>query len=102
MVKPFPQAALWFPKKYLEGLKTRFEQSNLSCTTLKRDQPDDAKPEVLRLSTMHRAKGLEFDQVIVLLDGSLPLEADEEDNTPNLVYVALTRARRNAGLIEIS
>jgi superfamily I DNA/RNA helicase len=74
--------------KYLGGLKTRFEQSNLSCTTLKRNQQDDTKLELHRLSTMHRAKGPEFDQVIVLLDGSLPLEADEEDNTPDrLIHI---------------
>ena len=69
---------------------------------IKHDQPDESKQDILRLSTMHRSKGLEFDQVSVIIDGSLPLDANEEDNTPNLIYVSLTRARRRAALIEIS
>ena len=50
---------------------------------------------------MHRAKGLKFDQVIVILDNTIPLDVDDEDNTPNLIYVSLTRARSLAALIEL-
>ena len=50
---------------------------------------------------LHRAKGLEFDQVIVILDNTIPLDVDDEDNTPNLIYVSLTRARSLATLIEL-
>jgi superfamily I DNA/RNA helicase len=86
----------------LSGLQTRLEGAGTSCVILSRNKVDERNPKMLRLSTMHRAKGLEFDQVIVLLDGALPKNADESDNTPNLVYVALTRARRHAALIELS
>ena len=72
---------------------------NSVCIT--HDQLDEDKPEILRLSTMHRAKGLEFDQVIVILDNPIPLDVDDEDNTPNLIYVSLTRARSLAALIEL-
>ena len=88
--------------KILDSLKTHFEQTGLNCTVLKHDQLDEDKPEILRLSTMHRAKGLEFDQVIVILDNTIPLDVDDEDNTPNLIYVSLTRARSLAALIELS
>ncbi len=99
----YPKTCVMVSKnKILESLKTHFEQTELNCTAIKHDQPDESKQEILRLSTMHRSKGLEFDQVIVIFDGTLPLEADEEDNTPNLIYVSLTRARRRAALIEIS
>ena len=87
--------------KIINSLKTHFEQTGLNYTVLKHDQLDEDKPEILRLSTMHRAKGLEFDQVIVILDNTIPLDVDDEDNTPNLIYVSLTRARRLAALIEL-
>ena len=48
---------------------------------------------------MHRAKGLEFDQVIVTYHGQFPPHLDEEDQTPHLIYVALTRARKHAAII---
>ena len=87
--------------KILNSLKTHFEQTGLNCTVLKHDQLDEDKPEILRLSTMHRAKGLEFDQVIVIIDNPIPLDVDDEDNTLNLIYVSLTRARSLAALIEL-
>jgi DNA helicase-2/ATP-dependent DNA helicase PcrA len=56
--------------------------------------------EVLRLSTVHQAKGLEFDAVFVIMlcDGLFPsarsLEAPEdEEEERRLLYVAITRAR---------
>ena len=56
--------------------------------------------ERLRLSTIHQAKGLEFDVVFVIMlcDGLFPsersLEADEgEEEERRLMYVAITRAR---------
>jgi len=68
---------------------------------------DQATPGV-RLATMHRVKGLEFDHVIVVAanDGTLPLPAvlsaagDEaerqrlEVEERSLLYVAATRARQ--------
>ena len=56
--------------------------------------------EKIRLSTIHQAKGLEFDVVFVIMlcDGLFPssrsLEsADGEEEERRLFYVALTRAR---------
>ncbi len=62
------------------------------------DPHDDA--EKIRLSTIHQAKGLEFDVVflIMLCDGLFPsarsmesIEGEEEER--RLFYVAITRAR---------
>jgi DNA helicase-2/ATP-dependent DNA helicase PcrA len=64
------------------------------------DQPARADDERLRLSTIHQAKGLEFDVVFVIMlcDGMFPsarsLETPEgEEEERRLMYVAITRAR---------
>ena len=71
------------------------------------DQRD--KPGI-RLATMHRVKGLEFEHMIVVAanEGVIPLKAavvdaedavarrDAETGERSLLYVALTRARRSA------
>ena len=66
---------------------------------------DDGRPatsddEQLRLSTIHQAKGLEFDVVFVIMmcDGLFPSERsletfEGEEEERRLVYVAITRAR---------
>jgi DNA helicase-2/ATP-dependent DNA helicase PcrA len=63
-----------------------------------RRPPDD---EELRLSTIHQAKGLEFDVVfiIMLCDGMFPAERSlempgGEEEERRLMYVAITRARQ--------
>lgn len=67
------------------------------------DQPADRDTERIRLSTIHQAKGLEFDIVFVitLCDGLFPsarsIESDEDgeglEEERRLFYVAITRAR---------
>jgi DNA helicase-2/ATP-dependent DNA helicase PcrA len=63
-------------------------------------QPASTDDERLRLSTIHQAKGMEFDVVFVIMlcDGLFPsersLETDEgEEEERRLMYVAITRAR---------
>ncbi len=67
------------------------------------DQPADRDDERIRLSTIHQAKGLEFDVVFVIMmcDGLFPsarsIEGDEDgdalEEERRLFYVAITRAR---------
>ncbi len=64
------------------------------------DHPADRDEERIRLSTIHQAKGLEFDVVFIIMlsDGSFPsarsMETDEgEEEERRLFYVAITRAR---------
>ncbi len=63
-------------------------------------QPADRDDEKIRLSTIHQAKGLEFDVVfiVMLCDGLFPsarsMESTEgEEEERRLFYVAVTRAR---------
>jgi hypothetical protein len=63
------------------------------------DFPDDLIPirsDKIVISTIHRAKGLEFDRVFVLYDLPPEREDNDEDDAERarLLYVALTRARR--------
>ncbi|UBM09979.1 UvrD-helicase domain-containing protein [Cupriavidus metallidurans] len=51
------------------------------------------------MSTMHRAKGLEFDCVAVVAPKSYVEEQAAEGNQRQLLYVALTRAKRGAALV---
>jgi DNA helicase-2/ATP-dependent DNA helicase PcrA len=64
------------------------------------DRPTTTDEDCLRLSTIHQAKGLEFDVVfiIMLCDGFFPLSRvveipDGEEEERRLFYVAITRAR---------
>ena len=64
------------------------------------EQPAQRDEEQVRLSTIHQAKGLEFDVVfiIMLCDGLFPSErslesVDGEEEERRLMYVAITRAR---------
>ncbi|MEI7939864.1 MAG: UvrD-helicase domain-containing protein [Verrucomicrobiota bacterium] len=64
------------------------------------EQTSKTDDERLRLSTIHQAKGLEFDVVfiIMLCDGLFPSErsletAEGEEEERRLLYVAITRAR---------
>ncbi|MCY4007932.1 MAG: ATP-binding domain-containing protein [Rhodobacteraceae bacterium] len=50
----------------------------------------------LKLLTAHRAKGLEFDDVVILDGGWRHASRNEDQDAPRrLFYVAMTRARRN-------
>ena len=75
---------------------------------IRRSTPEDRRTSGLRLATMHRVKGLEFDYIVVagVNEGVVPLrvgpaaEADPFEAAENetreraLLYVAVTRAKR--------
>ena len=70
------------------------------------DKTADRDAEQIKLSTIHQAKGLEFDVVFVIMlcDGLFPSERtlnadDGEEEERRLFYVAITRARNELYLI---
>lgn len=91
---------------YQSALKGR----GLETYVLTSKEPEDRSRAGLRLATMHRVKGLEFDRIVVAgaSAGVLPLASpfaasadpavhDDLDRQERaLLYVALTRARREA------
>jgi superfamily I DNA/RNA helicase len=63
-----------------------------------RSVPD---PGTVQFATMHRAKGLEFDHVVVVAPQAYLGYPLETENQRKLIYVALTRAKREAVLLKV-
>lgn len=75
---------------------------------IRRSEAEDRKKPGIRLATMHRVKGLEFDRVIIagVNDGVVPLEdgwtktsdqviqKETETHERALLYVSATRAKK--------
>lgn len=76
-----------------------FADKGMKTYVIEVSKRDVSDPEVIRFSTMHRAKGLEFDQVLVLVPTSYLGEPADTVNERKLLYVATTRAKRAAGLV---
>lgn len=81
--------------KLRDAVAHALNERGMVTTTIQADSVDHAESTAVRVSTMHRAKGLEFDRVVVLAHGS----ADAEDDVAQLFYVSLTRAKSGAVLI---
>jgi len=79
-------------RKYFQGL-------GAATHTIEANERDPQDSTKLRFSTMHRAKGLEFDQVVVIAERS-SLDGDDADQYRKLAYVALTRAKKAAALLK--
>ena len=91
-----------------DSVRQAIEEAGLPGVVLEQNLPDDAGDDAVRLATMHRVKGLEFDRVIMasVNEGLVPLpkaikgHADDsarewaETEERALVYVAATRARK--------
>jgi len=97
-------------KKLLELYAGNIRPAGFETYEIKRDSAEQRDRPGIRLATMHRVKGLEFDHVIVVAanKGVIPLDlalasADDQITERNLqtgeralLYVALTRAKRSA------
>ncbi len=94
--------------KERDALAASLAEHDLSAFVLEADHLDDREKEGVRVATMHRVKGLEFDRVAIasVNSGLVPLRAavfsrgDEagraaaETEERALVYVAATRAKK--------
>lgn len=91
-------------KQYEGALKSK----GIETCFIHRSEAEDRKKPGIRLATMHRVKGLEFDRVIIagVNDGTVPLEGnwlktndpvvqrDSENQERALLYVSATRAKK--------
>ena len=91
-----------------EKLNVAMKRAGFSTRIINKDESDDPSDPALRIATMHRVKGLEFDQVFIpnLDINQLPLrvELDQrpdqlsrelfENQERSLLHVAATRAKK--------
>lgn len=88
------------PNKSLrDQIRKHFQSLGVATHTIEANEKDPHDSTKLRFATMHRAKGLEFDQVLVIAQKSA-LEGDDADHNRKLAYVALTRAKQVAALLK--
>lgn len=96
-------------KRLLEQYRSILEQAKIRTFEIKNQKADEQALPGVRLATMHRVKGVEFDHVFLpgLNDGIMPLEQalgnEHEQNSTLydeklkaercLLYVAMTRAK---------
>ena len=92
----------------VEKLNAALQQAGFSTRVINKDESDDPSDPALRLATMHRVKGLEFDQMFLpgLDQGQMPyrFELDQrpdqvsrelfEQQERSLLHVAATRAKK--------
>ena len=77
----------------------RCKEAGMDCVVVDKDQGAEMQPGLIRLATLHRAKGLEFDRVIVIGAATALGPVEETAQERSLLYVALTRARREAAMV---
>lgn len=94
----------------VSAIQDQLNAIGVETSIIEPNQADDEKSTALKLATVHRVKGLEFDQLILASanDGLVPLDialrdkgdeisrVDAETEERSLVYVAVTRARKKA------
>ena len=96
-------------KKLVDDYIAQFTRAGIRSYAIKRNKTDDRNYDGLRVATMHRVKGLEFQYVFVATVNSrvIPLpsainktdavsEAETTASEKCLLYVALTRAQKGA------
>jgi ATP-dependent exoDNAse (exonuclease V) beta subunit/mRNA-degrading endonuclease RelE of RelBE toxin-antitoxin system len=96
--------------KEVSSIQAHIESLGIKTIIIKPNEPEGNDDNALKLATIHRVKGLEFDQVILASanDGLIPLDfvlqnkadllskENAETEERSLVYVAITRARKSA------
>ena len=96
-----------------DAIKQHLNAQDVEVELIERDTVDDGAQTGVRLATMHRVKGLEFDRVVMasMNEGLVPLSAAIESSSDDtaresaeteersLVYVAATRAKKELMLL---
>ena len=83
-----------------EALKA-LKAAGIGSTLIGPNERDRAESSAARVATMHRAKGLEFDEVVLIAKPERTPGSTEQFDQQRLEYVALTRAKRIATLIRL-
>lgn len=84
-------------KKLRDAVGEQLASAGLAVSAIEVDAADTAAADAVRVATMHRAKGLEFDRVVVLAPNGI--EPAGGTDIAQLIYVSLTRAKTGAVLV---
>jgi len=76
--------------------------AEISSKLIGPNERDRAESSAARVATMHRAKGLEFDEVVLIAKPGRTPGSTQQFDKQRLEYVALTRAKRNATVIRLA
>ncbi|MEI7910136.1 MAG: UvrD-helicase domain-containing protein [Verrucomicrobiota bacterium] len=77
------------------------KNAGIAATLIGPNERDRAESSAARVATMHRAKGLEFDEVVLIAKPLGSSGATQQFDRQRLEYVALTRAKRSATVIRL-
>lgn len=88
-------------RKVRDAIDSILRTKGHRCVTISPEDNHTSEQGVIHLATMHRAKGLEFDCVAVVVPKAYLGETNQTESERKLVYVALTRAKRGAVVLLI-
>lgn len=86
-------------KRQRDAIAYAVQRNDRSIKIIDESQNAGVAEGVIYLATMHRAKGLEFDRVIVVSPKSYLGDVRETSSQRRLLYVAISRAKRDACLL---
>jgi len=89
-------------EKNREAMAKQLQSAGLAGVTISAQSNHADARDAVHFATMHRAKGLEFDAVVVVAPEGYFGEPPETQNQRKLLYVALTRAKQAALLIRLN
>ncbi|MDP1979160.1 UvrD-helicase domain-containing protein [Undibacterium sp.] len=84
-----------------EAFAKQFAAAGFKTSVIDANQNVGREATCIHFATMHRAKGLEFDRVIVVAPASFFGNPLDTDSQRKLIYVALTRAKCDALMLKI-
>ena len=88
-------------KTMREALAKQFVNAGFKTSVIDANQNIASDAACIHFATMHRAKGLEFDRVVVIAPTLFLRDPNETGSERKLIYVALTRAKQEAVMLKI-
>jgi hypothetical protein len=89
-------------KREVESVADTLKRAKVPTSIIGPNEADEPDSKSIRIATMHRAKGLEFDEVVLMLAPGFNSQSPGASDQRCLTYVALTRAKKMATIIRIS
>lgn len=84
-----------------DAVARQFAAAGHKVAVIDASQNLSVSSDVIHFATMHRAKGLEFDDVVVIAPSAYLGDPRDTETRRKLIYVALTRAKRDAVLLKM-